>query len=43
MDHFMFNTPRLLIGTKGDLRSNDKRISELNTYGQQLITVEQVG
>jgi GTPase SAR1 family protein len=42
MDHFLFNTPRLLVGTKGDLRNNGKRISELNTNGQELITVEQV-
>lgn len=42
MDHFLFNTPRLLVGTKSDLRSNRKRISELNANGQQLITVEQV-
>jgi GTPase SAR1 family protein len=42
MDHFLFNTPRLLVGTKSDLRDNTKRISELNTNGQQLITIEQV-
>lgn len=42
MDHFLFNTPRLLVGTKSDLRSDGKRISELNANGQQLITVEQV-
>ncbi|KAI7891478.1 Rho1 GTPase [Mucor mucedo] len=41
MDHFLFNTPRLLVGTKSDLRSNGKRISELNANGQQLITIEQ--
>ncbi|CAO3628065.1 unnamed protein product [Mucor hiemalis] len=41
MDHFLFNTPRLLVGTKGDLRSNDKRIFELNTNGQKLISIEQ--
>lgn len=42
MDHFLFNTPRLLVGTKSDLRGDGKRISELNANGQQLITVEQV-
>jgi GTPase SAR1 family protein len=42
MDHFLFNTPRLLVGTKSDLRSDGKRISELNANGQQLITIEQV-
>lgn len=42
MDHFLFNTPRLLVGTKSDLRNNGKRISELNANGQQLITIEQV-
>lgn len=42
MDHFLFNTPRLLVGTKGDLRNDVKRISELNANGQQLISVEQV-
>lgn len=42
MDHFLFNTPRLLVGTKSDLRDNDKRILELNTNGQKLISIEQV-
>lgn len=42
MDHFLFNTPRLLVGTKSDLRNNNKRIAELNTNGQQLISIEQV-
>ncbi|KAI8987334.1 P-loop containing nucleoside triphosphate hydrolase protein [Mycotypha africana] len=41
MDHFLFNTPRLLVGTKGDLRNNRQRITELNANGQQLISVEQ--
>ncbi|KAI9486138.1 MAG: GTP-binding protein rho1 [Benjaminiella poitrasii] len=41
MDHFLFNTPRLLVGTKGDLRTSGKRIAELQTNGQQLISVEQ--
>jgi Ras family protein A len=42
MDHFLFNTPRLLVGTKSDLRNNNKRIAELSTNGQQLISIEQV-
>lgn len=42
MDHFLFNTPRLLVGTKSDLRNNNKRIAELNANGQQLISIEQV-
>lgn len=42
MDHFLFNTPRLLVGTKSDLRDDRQRIAELSTNGQQLITVEQV-
>ncbi|KAK4512511.1 uncharacterized protein ATC70_003212 [Mucor velutinosus] len=41
MDHFLFNTPRLLVGTKSDLRSSSKRIAELSTNGQQLISIEQ--
>lgn len=42
MDHFLFNTPRLLVGTKSDLRDDGQRIAELSTNGQQLITIEQV-
>ncbi|KAG2231336.1 small GTPase superfamily [Thamnidium elegans] len=41
MDHFLFNTPRLLVGTKSDLRNDRQRIAELSTNGQQLITIEQ--
>lgn len=42
MDHFLYNVPRLLVGTKSDLRNNTERINELRTDGRQLITVEQV-
>lgn len=42
MDHFLFNTPRLLVGTKSDLRNDRQRIAELNANGQQLISLEQV-
>ncbi|KAI9249551.1 RHO1 protein [Sporodiniella umbellata] len=41
MDHFLFDVPRLLVGTKGDLRNNPKRIEELRADGRQLITPEQ--
>ncbi|KAI9352429.1 GTP-binding protein rho1 precursor [Pilaira anomala] len=41
MDHFLFNTPRLLVGTKSDLRNDRQRIAELNANGQQLISLEQ--
>ncbi|CAO3662029.1 unnamed protein product [Rhizopus stolonifer] len=41
MDHFLYNVPRLLVGTKSDLRNNTERINELRTDGRQLITVEQ--
>ena len=42
MDHFLFNVPRLLVGTKSDLRTDAARIAELRANGQQLISVEQV-
>jgi GTPase SAR1 family protein len=42
MDHFLFNTPRLLVGTKSDLRTDDARLAELSAKGQQLISIEQV-
>ncbi|KAI8378721.1 GTPase rho protein [Choanephora cucurbitarum] len=41
MDHFLFNVPRLLVGTKSDLRTDAARIAELRANGQQLISVEQ--
>lgn len=42
MDHFLPNTPRLLVGTKGDLRNNNERLTELQAKGQKMISVEQV-
>lgn len=42
MDHFLYGVPRLLVGTKADLRNNTDRINELRTDGRQLISIEQV-
>lgn len=42
MDHFLYGVPRLLVGTKSDLRNNTDRINELRTDGRQLISIEQV-
>ncbi|CEG73014.1 Putative Ras like family, member A [Rhizopus microsporus] len=41
MDHFLYGVPRLLVGTKADLRNNTDRINELRTDGRQLISIEQ--
>ncbi|KAI8879057.1 hypothetical protein K501DRAFT_325724 [Backusella circina FSU 941] len=38
MDHFLYGVPRLLIGTKGDLRDNNARIAELSANGRNLIS-----
>lgn len=40
--HFCEGVPKLLIGTKIDLRDNQARIAQLNALGSQLITYEQV-
>jgi hypothetical protein len=42
MDHFLYGVPRLLIGTKGDLRENNARIAELSANGRNLISRERV-
>ncbi|CDS13683.1 hypothetical protein LRAMOSA05857 [Lichtheimia ramosa] len=39
--HFCEGVPKLLIGTKIDLRDNQARIAQLNALGSQLITYEQ--
>ncbi|KAG2226316.1 hypothetical protein INT45_005988 [Circinella minor] len=39
--HFCENVPKLLVGTKIDLRDNKARIAHLNALGQRLITFEE--
>ncbi|KAI7860458.1 small GTPase-binding protein, partial [Circinella umbellata] len=39
--HFCENVPKLLVGTKIDLRENKARIAHLNALGQRLITSEE--
>lgn len=41
--HFCENVPKLLVGTKIDLRDNQTRIAQLNALGHHLITYEEVG
>ncbi|KAI8375828.1 Rho type small GTPase [Blakeslea trispora] len=39
--HFCENVPKLLVGTKLDLRQNQEEIQRLSLAGQRLITVEE--
>ncbi|KAL1927775.1 hypothetical protein VTP01DRAFT_3596 [Rhizomucor pusillus] len=39
--HFCENVPKLLVGTKIDLRDNQTRIAQLNALGHHLITYEE--
>ncbi|KAI8144482.1 small GTPase-binding protein [Fennellomyces sp. T-0311] len=39
--HFCENVPKLLVGTKIDLRDNQARIAQLNALGHHLITAEE--
>ncbi|KAI8644814.1 ras-like protein family, member Ab [Parasitella parasitica] len=41
LDHFLFNTPRLLVGTKKDLRGDKDHIRRLNMNGQKLISTRE--
>ncbi|KAI9299283.1 small GTPase superfamily, partial [Cunninghamella echinulata] len=39
--HFCENVPKLLVGTKSDLREDRTRIAQLNAMGHQLIPYEE--
>ncbi|KAI8885421.1 small GTPase-binding protein [Backusella circina FSU 941] len=39
--HFCENVPKLLVGTKTDIRNNEEEIRKLGLVGQKLITVEE--
>jgi GTPase SAR1 family protein len=40
--HFCEKIPLILVGMKIDLRKNEKRISDLNAIGHNLISYEEV-
>lgn len=42
MIHFCEKIPLILVGMKIDLRKNEKRISDLNAIGHNLISYEEV-
>ncbi|CEP10794.1 hypothetical protein [Parasitella parasitica] len=41
LNHFLLDTPRLLVGTKKDLRQDSGYITELSMNGQKLISTDE--